>query len=887
LNVWDFGGNDSTGNGTAAAPFKSIQKAVNTANSGDTIQVAGGVYTYNAAQDQTSQFFGFSSVVFIPNKSLTIIGGFDGGFTASNPGTTTTVIDAQGLRRGVVVTAITGMTAGLNLQNVTIQNGLATAISARNSTLAGGGGLLAELSSLSVTNVILTNNTAQGGNSASGQAGAGAGGGIGVFSALGTVSLNSIIFNTNIARGGQGPVGGFGQGGGLFTDLSSLTGVNLTFTSNQAVGGNSSNPQDAAAETADGFGGGANFESSTGGNFVIALSNVTATTNLAQGGNAAVSTAAPGGGFGGAIGAENLTFNLTSGILRGNKAQGGVGGSGSGKAARLGAGGGYFATNSSSLLQRVALTQNTAQGGSGDVQKGSPSGGGIGTVSTTPNGTKLTLRNDLLADNSIVFGSGTLETNGGAGAGLDLNGTSALLSQCTFANNFFGSGATFNLQGQAIAVRAGAALTMNNCIIANHSNSFPNGGAAALHVFPGASVTAGVNLFAANTNNTNQNGQPSAGGTFNITASTIITASSAGFISPGSPNFDYRLTPNSPAVHAAVNSDTTVDINNVTRTLPTDLGAFVLNSPNSTGIGSTPGGVIPPPPPPPPPGGGGNIPGSFAAGAFNPANGTFYLRNSNSSGAPDAGALQFGLPGWLPIAGNWFDPTRLQFTPGVFDPASGFFYLRTTNDPTNAGVVAIQFGLPGWRPVAGDWDGTGIVKIGIFDPSTATFYLRTTNNPTDPRVSSVQFGVPGWTPLAGDWNNTGRWSVGVFNPGSATFYLRNSTNPADGGLNSFQYGAPGWLPVAGKFNAQKWGIGVVDPSTETWYLRFSTSGGAPDVAPFAYGAPGWLPVTGNWNGSKPMAAHGMTELAATLAAIQKKEEDAAQGNVLDAALETF
>jgi hypothetical protein len=267
----------------------------------------------------------------------------------------------------------------------------------------------------------------------------------------------------------------------------------------------------------------------------------------------------------------------------------------------------------------------------------------------------------------------------------------------------------------------------------------------------------------------------------------------------------------------------------------------------------------------------------FSVGTFDPRTSIFYLRNSASSGAADAGTFQFGLPGWKPLAGNWSGSGPSN--PGVFDPTTGVFYLRTTNDPSSRGVVTLSFGLPNWVPLAGDWDGTGATKVGIFDPSTATFYLRGSNNPTDPRVTVVQFGVAGWIPLAGDWNNTGHWSVGIFNPASATFYLRNTPNPADGGVNTFQYGAAGWLPVAGRFDGRNWGVGVVDPGTQTWYIRFTTSAGAPSVPPFVYGAPGWIPLTGNGSGSTsgPLAAEGLTDLAASLIALRKHEGEQASG----------
>jgi hypothetical protein len=63
-------------NGSAAAPFGSIQHAINVAQSGDTILLAGGDYGFNAAEDQFSSVLGTGAVAFILNKQLTILGGY-------------------------------------------------------------------------------------------------------------------------------------------------------------------------------------------------------------------------------------------------------------------------------------------------------------------------------------------------------------------------------------------------------------------------------------------------------------------------------------------------------------------------------------------------------------------------------------------------------------------------------------------------------------------------------------------------------------------------------------------------------------------------------------------------------------------------------------------
>jgi len=53
----------------------------------------------------------------------------------------------------------------------------------------------------------------------------------------------------------------------------------------------------------------------------------------------------------------------------------------------------------------------------------------------------------------------------------------------------------------------------------------------------------------------------------------VMTAGSAGFVSPGSPNYDYHLLSSSNAVDQAGASTTELDVDRTFRTAPRDLGA--------------------------------------------------------------------------------------------------------------------------------------------------------------------------------------------------------------------------------------------------------------------------------------------------------------------------
>src|SRR4051812_47526162 len=68
---------------------------------------------------------------------------------------------------------------------------------------------------------------------------------------------------------------------------------------------------------------------------------------------------------------------------------------------------------------------------------------------------------------------------------------------------------------------------------------------------------------------------------------------------------------------------------------------------------------------------------SGTAGVFDPKTATWYLRNSNTAGGPDAGQFRYGSPGMVPVAGDW--DGNGSSTPGVFDPKTATWYLRDSN----------------------------------------------------------------------------------------------------------------------------------------------------------------------------------------------------------------
>lgn len=229
-------------------------------------------------------------------------------------------------------------------------------------------------------------------------------------------------------------------------------------------------------------------------------------------------------------------------------------------------------------------------------------------------------------------------------------------------------------------------------------------------------------------------------------------------------------------------------------------------------------------------------------GIYDPASGTFYERNCQTSG-PANTTIQYGNPNWIPLSGDWNRDGIV--TPGAYDPTTGRFYLRNSNDPGPADI-SFQYGNIGWTPITGDWDGNGYWSVGLYDPNTSTFYLKNLNGPGSADYT-VAFGNNNWKPIAGDWDGNSTTTIGVYSPDTSTFYVRNSNSngPAS---NTIQYGNAGWTPIAGDWDGNSfWSIGAYDPSASKFYLRNLNSSGPADIT-ITYGNSGWSPLPGDWDG---------------------------------------
>ncbi len=202
--------------------------------------------------------------------------------------------------------------------------------------------------------------------------------------------------------------------------------------------------------------------------------------------------------------------------------------------------------------------------------------------------------------------------------------------------------------------------------------------------------------------------------------------------------------------------------------------------------------------------------------------GTWYLRNSNSSGPADI-ILNFGYSYDRAVVGDWNGDG--VDTPGVVRGST--WYLKNTNTPGDTGRTTLTFGSSSYKAVAGDWNGDGITTPGVVTPG-GTWHLRATNAATSDKTV-LTFGS-GYRPVTGDWNGDGTTTPGAIS--GTTWHLRDS-NAASSGKLTITYGASTDRLVTGDWD----GDGDTTPGVvrgDSWFLRNSNSSGGAHTS-FTFG----------------------------------------------------
>jgi hypothetical protein len=542
------GGSDTTSCGTTAAPCRNPDYAVNKAVSGDIVRVAGGTYLFANVMNVCGGI-SIPSVICVIDRSVTIQGGYAAATWIFDPAANPTVIDGQNSSRGVLVFSSGSQNVRLTMTNITIQNGRAPGTPGDPSAF--GGGMEVVSAAVTLDGVTFQNNQAVGNSTGSGAGGAAAGSALSIRSSLGgAVSvLSNVLFQNNSSVGGQGTSRGGFAFGALFVYASSASVENSRFIANSAQGGSSGGTGDLGGARADALGGAVSVE----GGANVSLTRVTATGNQVVGG---AGTQFGGGGFGGAVFVEDSTATIADCVFQSNVAR--AAGSTNGGFA---GGGGVLLFNSNGRIDRTRIIANRVTGGNSSPGQPAGTGGGGGLYLWRGNPAVslpiLPVTNTVIADNIVELGQGT--NSGGGGGGAQVQGLSADLTHVTFARNQLGAGL---VAGQAMVVVEApgvstTTVTLHYSAVADHVAA--TSGATALVVTQGNTLNLDNGAFSGNTNNTNANGTPMPPGTITGLAS-MTTVGSPGFVSPGSPHYDYHLNTGSPLRDAANGSTMQVDM---------------------------------------------------------------------------------------------------------------------------------------------------------------------------------------------------------------------------------------------------------------------------------------------------------------------------------------
>lgn len=509
-------------------PCRTIQYAINKANSGDIIKVAQGVYSYDALVDPC-HFLLTRAVVCVLDKSVTVEGGYrssDWSAPVEDPSLTT--IDAQRQYRGVANIGYNApQSTHMTLRHFTIKNALVSGPTYLTpyDPSGVGAGMLVQHASVNLENIVFENNEARGGNTTFGSGGQADGAGLrievipeGKFGLL-----RRVVFRNNRSLGGSGPERGGVAFGALFIYRGNVIIEDAVFENNLAKGGNSTGSGNfGAPPNADGLGGAIGLEK---GNLV--LRRVQIIGNSAIGGDA---SQVAGTGYGGGIFVEDFDGNETEVVIEdslffNNVARGGQAIEGGGAV-----GGALASANVIVKIERSRFISNTAIGGNSTngSSAGPGAGGGLYLFAERAGRYDSYLINSLVVSNSVrpgIGGSPRGLGNGGGG-GLVIHGKRLDLVFSTISQN---SVATNQVLGQAVLVQPWPSplqpqllglLNLSDSIVEGHV--LGHNYAAALVVQQGSTAVLRNVLFANNLRHTNQSNIPVNSGTFIILGNVIV-----------------------------------------------------------------------------------------------------------------------------------------------------------------------------------------------------------------------------------------------------------------------------------------------------------------------------------------------------------------------------
>jgi hypothetical protein len=208
--------------------------------------------------------------------------------------------------------------------------------------------------------------------------------------------------------------------------------------------------------------------------------------------------------------------------------------------------------------------------------------------------------------------------------------------------------------------------------------------------------------------------------------------------------------------------------------------------------------------------------GVVRIGVYRPSMGAWYL-DLNNNGTWDGvsggdGVYFFGLPGDMPVVGDWSGNGVAKFgvfrCPAVGQPGVCTWILdyagKKAYDPSTA--VMLSYGLPGDLPVVGNWTGNGTAdQVGVFrcpasGQGVCTWIVNSTGTGFySSSDAKYQYGLPGDRPIVGNWGGSGRKRIGVWRQGLVVLNVSGSnTFGYNDQIGSF--GLPGDQVVVGSWS---------------------------------------------------------------------------------------
>jgi hypothetical protein len=224
--------------------------------------------------------------------------------------------------------------------------------------------------------------------------------------------------------------------------------------------------------------------------------------------------------------------------------------------------------------------------------------------------------------------------------------------------------------------------------------------------------------------------------------------------------------------------------------------------------------------------------------------GTFYLRNSNTSGIADITANFGGDVSDIPVAGDWNGDS--VDTIGIYRQSTGALFLSNSNTTPSVAYNFI-FGNPNDIAFGGKWHTVAAHDgIGVFRPSNGILYLR--NDLTTGFADYFMiFGNPSDRGMSGDWNNDGVDTVGIYRTANTRWYMSNANgNGITYSDVDFEWNILTHAAMSGDWNADGiTTVGYYDPTGAVFVLHGSLATVGADSYVW-FGPGGGMPMRGKW-----------------------------------------